>query len=204
MNNQQSQLNPEAAAITKALAYTENGGKLDINNPSAGKTGEMKSIFQFEPATWKAYAKQASGDENLPMTPENESLVTYSKVHDWLNKGYTVPQIASMWNAGPGEHEAYSGKFSDGSSSVGVNKKYGVKYDVPGYAKKVEGYVKQFSQSPQQPSTQPQASSSVKPTTQVPVPKPVVNTRNQSDSSPFSKRFPSLKNPVKKVKEEQP
>ena len=42
-----------ANAIVKAIAYQENGGKPNIDNPSKGKSGEMKSIFQFEPATWK-------------------------------------------------------------------------------------------------------------------------------------------------------
>ena len=178
MNNQQSQLNPQAASIVKAIAYTENGGKLDLKNPSAGQTGEMKSVFQFEPGTWKAYAKQISGDENLPMTPENESLVTYSKVNEWLNKGYDVKQIASMWNAGPGESDAYTGSFSDGSPSTGTNKKYGVKYDVPGYADKVAKYAEEFSAKfPQQdgqsqtanqtnPSTTPQVASQTPPQTQ--------------------------------------
>lgn len=153
MNNQtqqpnqqqgQSAMNPQAAAIVKALAYTENGGAPNMSNPTAGQTGEMKSIFQFEPGTWKAYAKQASGNPNLPLTPENESLVAYSKVDDWLKKGYSTSQIASMWNAGEGESNAWEGKFSDGSSSQGTNEKYGVKYDVPGYAQKVSSYAKQF------------------------------------------------------------
>ena len=34
-------------AVTKGIAYTENGGMPDINNLRAGPTGEMKSIFQF-------------------------------------------------------------------------------------------------------------------------------------------------------------
>lgn len=142
--NQQSQANPQALAITKALAYTENGGTPNISNPSAGPSGEMKSIFQFEPGTWKTYAQQISGNANLPMTAQNESMIAYSKVNDWLQKGYSAEQIASMWNAGPGEPNAYTGKFSDGSSSQGTNAKYGVKYDVPGYAKRVLNYTQQF------------------------------------------------------------
>lgn len=143
-NQQSTQLDPHAAALTKAWAYTENGGKPNMSNPAEGKTGELKSIFQFEPGTWKAYAKQVSGDSNLPLTPENESLVAYGKVSDWLKKGYSTSQIASMINAGEGESNAWEGKFSDGSSSQGTNEKYGVKYNVPEYASKFSNYSKQF------------------------------------------------------------
>src|SRR5665213_1914171 len=87
-------------AITKAIGYAENGGAPNINNPSAGKTGEMKSIFQFEPATWKAYAKEYLGDANAPLTPDNETTVTMKKVSDLLDKGMNAKQIASIWNSG--------------------------------------------------------------------------------------------------------
>lgn len=178
---QSSQPNLQALAITKALAYTENSGAPNISNPSVGKTGETKSIFQFEPGTWQAYAKQVSGNSNLPMTPQNESLVAYSKVNDWLKKGYSTQQIASMWNAGEGEPNAWEGKFSDGTSSAGTNEKYGVKYDVSGYAKKVSSYTKQFlqqelsSKQTQQPQvatspvqTQPKMAPQVQQTPQTP------------------------------------
>ncbi len=133
-----------ANAATKALAWTENGGKPDIENPKAGKTGEAKSIFQFTPATWKVQAKKYLKNENAPINADNETFVANSRIKDWLKQGNTVSQIASMWNAGSGEPNAYTGKFSDGSSSVGINKKYGVKYDVPSYAKSVADYAKKF------------------------------------------------------------
>lgn len=133
-----------AQATTKALGYTENGGKPDINNPKAGKSGEAKSIFQFTPATWKAYSKQIIGKDNLPLTSDNETYVVNEKMKQLIKEGKTIKQIASIWNAGPGEQDAYTGKFSDGSSSVGVNKKYGVKFDVPSYANQVATYAKKF------------------------------------------------------------
>ena len=158
--------NPLVNSIVKALAYTENGGKPDISNPLAGQTGEMKSIFQFEPATWKADAGKILGNPNAPLTADNETYVVQQKVGNWIKKGYNANQIASMWNAGVGEPDAYTGKFSDGSSSQGVNKQYGVKYDVPGYAKKVVNYAKQFynqSSSKQGQNQQP----AISPTPQV-------------------------------------
>ena len=176
MNNQKPQLDMKVASVVKGLAFAENGGIPDVSNPSQGQTGEMKSIFQFTPDTWKNYAQQVSGKADLPMTPENESLVAYHKVGDWMQKGYTVPQIASMWNAGVGEPNAYTGKFSDGSSSTGINKKYGVKYDVPGYAKKVADYAQQFSQeSPEQQPMKQAQDISLKKQTQSASVKPKVN-----------------------------
>lgn len=138
-------------AITKALGYTENGGKPNLNNLKAGKTGEMKSLFQFTPATWKNYSQQVFG-KDVPISADAETYVVQQKVGKWVDKlsqeGYSqdkiVPMIASMWNAGAGEPDAYTGKFSDGSPSSGVNAKYGVKYDVPSYAKKVTKYTDQF------------------------------------------------------------
>lgn len=149
-------------AITKGIGYGENGGAPNLKNPSAGKTGEMKSIFQYTPATWKAYAKEYLGNENAKLDPDSETTVTMKKVSDLLDAGYTAVEIASEWNSG--DKKAYTGKFADGSSSVGVNKKYGVKFNVPAYAKSVANYSKQFYQemmasnsSPnqeQQPNTQ--------------------------------------------------
>jgi len=194
MNNQtQNQIDPQFITnLTAALGYTENGGKPNVSNPSAGKTGESKSIFQFEPSTWKAYSQQVFGKE-VPITPQSEAAVALSKVKNWSTKlsqeGYSkqqiIPMVASMWNAGPGEPDAYTGKFSDGSSSQGVNKKYGVNYDVPGYAKKVESYFNQFSQSgtPTQ-ANQPQQSN--------PQQTPIAMNPTQPKSAPKIQK----KNPV--------
>ena len=148
--SQNSQLNPQTLAIVKAIAYTENGGAPDIGNPSAGQSGEMKSTFQFMPDTWKIYSKQVFGSEK-PLTPQNESLVVYQKVDNWLKEGYTVKQIASMWNAGEQKPDAYLG-------NQGKNKQ-GVPYNTTKYATKVDSYAKQFGHqdavttSQTQPST---------------------------------------------------
>lgn len=141
--------------ITKALGYTENGGKPDINHSKAGKTGEMKSIFQFEPKTWDHYSQQVFG-KKVPLTADNETYVAHQKVSDWVKedqaKGVPADQIplrvASRWNAGPGEPDAYTGKFSDGSPSKGVNKQYGVSFSVPDYAEKFKKYFDEFSGQP--------------------------------------------------------
>lgn len=139
-------------AILKAIAYAENGGKPNVNNLKAGKTGERKSMYQFTPATWENYAQQVLGDKNAPLTPENEILVAHKKIADWVEDSIKsgVPEqeiasrIASIWNAGQGEPNAYKGTFSNGQPSKGINKKYNVAFDVPGYSNKVKNYTKEF------------------------------------------------------------
>lgn len=155
--------NKLAVAIAKAIAATENGGKVDMKNPKAGKTGEAKSIFQFTPATWKNYSMQAFG-KVVPMNADTETAVVLHKVNTWLDKGYQPEQIASMWNAGTGEPDAYSGKFSDGSPSKGINRKYGVQFDVPSYAKKVKGYMEKYMQEQQTPPEPEQDNGTFQPT----------------------------------------
>lgn len=155
--NQELINDPIVKAIAKAIAYTENGGKVDVDNPVAGKTGEAKSIYQFTPATWKNYSKEVFGQDNIPINSDTETAVVMHKVKGWLDKGYKPEQIASIWNAGPGEPDAYSGKFSNGSSSVGVNKKYNVPFNVPKYAQSVTNYTNKFLEEEKAKSNTPQA-----------------------------------------------
>lgn len=128
-----------ADSITKAIAYAESGGAPNLENPKAGKTGEMKSIFQYTPDTWKLYSKQIFGKE-VPMSADAETHVTKEKVKKWIKEGKTASQIASMWNAGESKPDAYKQNWK------GTNKKYGVAFDTPAYAKKVLDYSKQFYQ----------------------------------------------------------
>lgn len=132
-------MNPEKEklvnSIVKGFAYAENGGKPDINNPSAGKSGELKSIFQFTAPTWKADAKEVFGNENAPLTPDNETYVMQHKVSKWIDEGKNVDEMASIHNSG--QPNAYK------ENHRGVNK-FGVKYDTPAYAQKVKQYSQQF------------------------------------------------------------
>lgn len=140
MNPEQAQQitsDPRTIAYTKAIAYQENGGKPNIKNPSAGKSGEMKSIFQYTPKTWRGYAQQVFGDPNTPMTADNETFVTMSKVHNWIQQGHSIQEIASMWNAGESKKDAYKQNWKGVNSS-------GVKYDTPAYAKNVANYADKF------------------------------------------------------------
>lgn len=139
------EINPQVASIVKALALTENGGKLGA--PKEGKSGEMKSLFQFTPGTWKMYSKEILG-KDTPLTPESEAEVVYHKVDKWLKDGFDKDQIASIWNSG--KPDAYL------QDHRGTNK-YGVKFDTPGYVKKFNEHLKQSEVGDKQtsPSTKP-------------------------------------------------
>ncbi len=138
-----------AKALTKGIAYTENSGRPDINNPSAGLSGEMKSIFQFMPATWKGYAKEHLNDENAPLTPDTEAFVAYKKIKSWVDSdreqgipdSEIIKRVASRWNAGPARPDAYKQGWK------GKNKQ-GVSYDTPKYATSVEKYTNKFLNEP--------------------------------------------------------
>lgn len=114
-------LDQQVVNFAKAIRQVETG-----NRPVAGASGELPSRYQFMPATWKAEAKRILGDENAPLTLENENKVAYTRIKEWKDKGYRADQVASMWNSGS----------PDWKGKVGVNSA-GVKYDVPSYVAKV-------------------------------------------------------------------
>lgn len=153
-------------AVTKAIAYVENGGKPDIDNLRAGPTGEMKSIFQFLPATWKGYAKDVLGDENAPLNPDNELKVVQGKVARWIDEGKSAGQIASIWNSGSPD------KYKQNWKGVTKN---GTPYDTPAYAQKVIKYAEQFANEQQAPAP-------VKPT----LPALAVNTQSAKTTPPVT------------------
>lgn len=127
-------LDPQVKALTMAIRQTETGG----NYTATGKSGEY-GAYQFLPNTWASLSQKYLGG-NVPLaqaTPAQQNEVAYKQVSDWKNAGYNVGQIASMWNAGPKNYNAYMGTFASGAPSVGTNRTSGVKYNAPAYAKSV-------------------------------------------------------------------
>jgi hypothetical protein len=57
----------------------------------------------------------------LKPTPENQDLIAYRHVQHFVNKGYSVSQIASLWNSG-----------KPNCTKVGVTKN-GAAFNVPKY-----------------------------------------------------------------------
>ena len=125
MDNTQTQLDPDAVNLAKAIRQTESGG----NFTAKGKSGEY-GAYQFTEPTWKAMSSKYG--VNAPLnkaTSEQQNEVAYRQVKEWKDKGYNPGQIASMWNSG--KPDAYLD-----STYKGTNKS-GAKYDVPAYAKSV-------------------------------------------------------------------
>ena len=146
MDNNQTQLDPNALTLTKAIGLQEGGGQINYN--AKGGSGET-GAYQWMPETWKAQAQSVLGDANAPMTPENQNQVAYTWVKSKLDAGNTPAQVASMWNAGEGNPNAWQG-------NAGTNKS-GVSYDTQAYAKGVQKYASQLwnQQNPQQPAPAP-------------------------------------------------
>lgn len=130
--NSNGQLDPAVVNLAKAIRQTESGGNFNAK----GASGEM-GAYQYTPDTWSKEAPQYGINTPLAQaTPEQQNAVAYNQIKSWKDSGKDVTQIASMWNAGEGEPNAYTGKFSDGSPSFGTNPK-GVKFNVPAYVKSV-------------------------------------------------------------------
>jgi len=134
--------------VTKSLGYTENNGKPNLDRLQAGKTGELKSIFQYLPETWKDYSKQVA-KKVLPNNPDNEVFVTKGMVRKWLEQGMTPEQIASKWNSN--DPDAYKGTFTTGYRKGAPargrsSKNPKVMFDVPKYVANFQNHFKALSQ----------------------------------------------------------
>ena len=126
MDTQGQQLDPSVLALTKAIGQTESGG----NYNAVGDNGNSHGAYQYQDSTWKQYAKDVLGDENAPMTVENQNKVTYGKIKEWKDQGYTPAQIASKWNSGG--FDTYKNH-----DAQGYNAQQGVNFNVPEYVAKV-------------------------------------------------------------------
>lgn len=126
-------LDPDAVNLAKSIRTAES----DNNFTQKGASGEY-GAYQWEPATWQKMS--AAAGVNVPLqqaTPEQQNEVAYKQIKAWKDAGYNVGQIASMWNAGPGDPDAYI------NGNVGTNAE-GVKYDTKAYAQKVATLYQQY------------------------------------------------------------
>lgn len=130
MNLTQPQtLDPSVVNLAKSIIHVESGGNFDAK----GASGESGAA-QWMPETWKAQAKDVLGDENAPMSQDNQKAVLYSVIKKDKDSGLNPVQIAAKWN---------SGSSTGWESKVGTNAE-GVHYDVPSYVKKVVGQYQQL------------------------------------------------------------
>lgn len=125
--------------LTKAIRQTESGG----NYAARGASGEF-GAYQWMPGNFQADAAAAGIKNPNPNDPATQNKVAYFKLLSLKQQGLSPQQIASVWNAGIGEPDAYTGKFSNGKPSVGLNPK-GIHMDVPGYVSKVISAAQQYA-----------------------------------------------------------
>lgn len=116
-----------ADQIAEAIKQKESGGVAKV-----GATGEMKSMYQWLPATWNKistdYAIANGLNQSIEPTAENEDAVAKWKIQQLLDKGWNAKEIAMIWNTSLGGSEQPLVK-------KGVNN--GVPYDSESYANKV-------------------------------------------------------------------
>lgn len=146
----ENQLDQNVVNLAKAIRQHESNDGQNLT----GALGE-KGLYQFTKDTWNSVAPKYNIKSSFDTaTPQEQNAVAYNRIKEWKDKGYNVTQIASMWNAGEGEPDAYKGTFKTGKPSIGENQ--GVHYDVPAYAKKVsENYLNLKNASQSQPKDYP-------------------------------------------------
>lgn len=112
--------------VIKTFSYQETR----CNPHKIGGSGEFGE-FQIMPATWKGFCRIYAKKWIAP-TRKAQKEMLYTVISDWVDKGFTLEQIAAKWNSG--DHKNWKNK-------VGVNQ-FGVQYNVPRYVKE---FVKAFN-----------------------------------------------------------
>lgn len=129
------QLDPIAYNMMRAIRQAESGG----NYTARSKDGSF-GAFQFIKPTWDATARKygvfAPWDK---ATKGEQNKVAYRQIKEWVDKGFNIGEIASMWNAGAGRPNAYKEGLK-GTNSSGVN------YNTTKYAEKVYNFYQQLKQ----------------------------------------------------------
>lgn len=117
---------PDVIALSKAIFQHESGG--DYN--AVGDAGTSHGAGQWQAATWKSQAKDVLGDENAPMTPDNQKAVIQVSIAKDKASGLNPAQIAAKWNSG--SPDGWENKI--GTTTINGQQ---IKYNVPAYVKAV-------------------------------------------------------------------
>lgn len=124
---------PDVIALSKAIVQRESKG-----NPNAvGDAGTSHGLGQWQAATWKSQAKDVLGDENAPMTPDNQKAVIQVTVAKRKAAGLNPAQIAAEWNSG--HADGWENKI--GTTTINGQQ---IHYDVPKYVKDVTDLYQQY------------------------------------------------------------
>lgn len=124
---------PDVIALTKAIFQHESG----MDYTAVGDAGTSHGAGQWQPATWKAQAKDVLGDENAQMTPENQKAVAQVSIAKDKADGLNPAQIAAKWNSG--SPTGWENKI--GTTTINGQQ---IKYNVPAYVKSVTDLYQQY------------------------------------------------------------
>jgi len=177
-------------ALVQAIRENESGwdGKSQASqNPYklSHDAGTGFGAYGYQKSSWKQWAKDYTGDENVIPTPENQDMIAYLRVHDLINqykssgsKGVAA-DVLSTWNSGKPAAQA----------SAGYNQQLGLSYDTPSYIQKGLGNFKKYHDSFSGPITQTGASNTqeVNPLT-VPDNTTGVDFKNAKDAQVFAQK----------------
>lgn len=115
-------------ALVQAIRENESGwdGKSQAKqNPYtlSHDAGTGFGAYGYQKSSWKQWAKDYAGDENLVPTPENQDMIAYLRVHDLKNQYGKAQDVLSVWNSGGPASQA----------KAGYNAQLGLNYDTPKY-----------------------------------------------------------------------
>ncbi len=110
-------IDPAVVKVVKTIKQLEGGNYED----RTGDSGSSAGAFQWNnnkvklgsnevPARWKEHAKEILGDENVPMSKENQNKVIYGKVKKWKDAGLQPEEIDALWNGA--KKDSVTGKYT--------------------------------------------------------------------------------------------
>lgn len=103
--------------IARTIKFIESRGNYQIK----GASGEY-GAYQYMPGIWEFWCIELFGEVLDITIPEVQDYVTYCRIEQYVDEGYSNEQIASLWNS----------QKPDWEGRIGVNR-WGVPYSVPAY-----------------------------------------------------------------------
>lgn len=108
-----TQLDPKVVKVMKAIRHVESGGDFE----AVGDNGQSHGAYQWNKDNYKNAAKTILGNENAPMTKENQNKVAYTQMKKYKDEGKDPEEIAALWN---GAHKDTStGKYTYNNPEYG-------------------------------------------------------------------------------------
>lgn len=86
--------NIDVVKLANVIKWNESRG----NYNARGRDGEI-GAYQIMPRYWPHFSRETFG-EVRPPTPENQDAVARSRIAKFARQGYSVREIAMLWNGG--------------------------------------------------------------------------------------------------------